>query len=105
MPLRGSGTLGVLGGAEEAGEGAAVVFAAGGGVRAQAPAVDGLQADPPQALGGLAVPAGAGPDVQVVAGSGFGLLDVVLAEQARGRLQRAHQGIPLDELAEVPLLG
>jgi hypothetical protein len=36
---------------------------------------------------------------------GFRLLGVLLAQQARGWLQRAHQWIRLDQIAEVPVLG
>jgi hypothetical protein len=38
-------------------------------------------------------------------GLGLGVLGVFLAEQARRWLQRAHQGISLDELTKVPALG
>ena len=61
------------------------------GAGAQGPAVDGLQADAPQALGGFGVAADtAGPHVQVVVGLSLRLLGVLLTEQARGRLQRAQ---------------
>src|ERR1700723_2490497 len=68
--------------------------------------LDGFEADPPRTLGQLVtVPGARDPKVQMVLGLGFRLLGVVLAQQARVRLQRAHQRVVRNQLAEVPALG
>src|SRR5689334_17242725 len=81
-----------LRGAEQARERSLVVLCGGAG--AQSPAVDSLQADAPEPFGSTA--GSRRPQVQTMVRLGFRLLGVLLAQQARGWLQRAHQGIRLD---------
>src|SRR6185312_2250391 len=90
-----------LRGAEEARERSLVVLYGGAG--AQSPSVDGLQADAPEPFGSTA--GSCRPQVHVMVRLGFRVLGVLLAQQARRWLQRAHQGIRLDQIAEVHVLG
>jgi hypothetical protein len=81
------------GAAQEARERALVVPGVVRGHR-QGPGINRLQADAPQA-------APVSPDMQMVAGLGLGIVDVLLAQQARGRLERGHERVLPGQLTEV----